>query len=143
MKTAHQHAARLQAEGDPRRLGEILVEEGHIQPHEVLNALNVQTETRGSALAETTIRVESPGSQRAEIVLQARAAIGQRMTILLNDVAIGEHEFTTAEFAEVRASGALQPGQNRLTFRYSMNTASKDDARPRGVLFRAMDLYRH
>ncbi len=55
---AAQHAARLQAEGDPRRLGEILVEEGHIQPQEVLNALNVQTETRGAGVADTTIRVD-------------------------------------------------------------------------------------
>ncbi len=45
--------------GDPRRLGEILVEQGSVEPKAVLEALvQQQGETRGSALASANIRVD-------------------------------------------------------------------------------------
>jgi two-component system chemotaxis sensor kinase CheA len=50
-------AARQQQTGDPRRLGEILVEQGAVKPQEVVEALKEQAETR-SAVAESNIRVD-------------------------------------------------------------------------------------
>ncbi len=92
---------------------------------------------------ETTVRVEAPSVQPVEIALQARAAIGQRITILLNDDVIGEYVFASDDFVPIRASGILRPGQNRFIFRYGFSDGSKEDARPRAVLFRAIDLHRH
>ena len=50
-------AARQQQTGDPRRLGEILVEQGAVKPQEVVAALKEQAETR-SAVTESNIRVD-------------------------------------------------------------------------------------
>ena len=50
-------AARQQQEGDPRRLGEILVERGAVKPQEVVEALKEQAQTR-PAVAESNIRVD-------------------------------------------------------------------------------------
>jgi two-component system, chemotaxis family, sensor kinase CheA len=50
-------AARQQQTGDPRRLGEILVEPGAVKPQEVVAALKEQAETR-SAVTESNIRVD-------------------------------------------------------------------------------------
>ena len=50
-------AALQQQEGDPRRLGEILVEQGAVKPQEVVEALKEQAQTR-STVAESNIRVD-------------------------------------------------------------------------------------
>jgi len=50
-------AARQQQTGDPRRLGEILVEQGAVKPQEVVAALKEQAETR-PAVTESNIRVD-------------------------------------------------------------------------------------
>ena len=50
-------AARQQQTGDPRRLGEILVEQGAVKPQEVVAALKEQAETR-PAVAGSNIRVD-------------------------------------------------------------------------------------
>jgi two-component system, chemotaxis family, sensor kinase CheA len=50
-------AARQQRTGDPRRLGEILVELGAVKPQEVMEALKEQAETR-PAITESNIRVD-------------------------------------------------------------------------------------
>ena len=50
-------AARQQQEGDPRRLGEILVEHGAVKPQEVVEALKEQAQTR-PAVVESNIRVD-------------------------------------------------------------------------------------
>ena len=50
-------AALQQQEGDPRRLGEVLVERGTVKPQEVVEALKDQAQTR-SAVAESNIRVD-------------------------------------------------------------------------------------
>ncbi len=50
-------AARQQQDGDPRRLGEILVEHGAVKPQEVVEALKEQAQTR-PAVAESNIRVD-------------------------------------------------------------------------------------
>jgi two-component system, chemotaxis family, sensor kinase CheA len=55
---AAEHAADRQTLGDPRRVGEILVEEGHVQPQEILQALTAQNEARGASLADSNIRVD-------------------------------------------------------------------------------------
>ena len=51
-------ALDLQFEGDPRHVGEILVEQGLVQPVEVLEALQAQKEARGSVLSSGNIRVD-------------------------------------------------------------------------------------
>ena len=58
--TEQQVASALdqQMDGDPRHLGEILVEQGLVQPGEVLEALQAQKEARGSALSSGNIRVD-------------------------------------------------------------------------------------
>ena len=48
----------LQHGGDSRRLGEILVDRGAAQPSAVLEALQVQTEARSSAISDSNIRVD-------------------------------------------------------------------------------------
>jgi len=50
-------AMKLQNEGDPRHLGEILVERGHVKPHEIVEALQSQQVARAAA-SESSIRVE-------------------------------------------------------------------------------------
>lgn len=47
-----------QAAGDPRHIGEILVEQGTIESQDVVQSLTTQQETRASALAETNLRVD-------------------------------------------------------------------------------------
>ncbi len=47
-----------QQAGDPRHLGEILVEKGTVHPKEVMQALNTQTESRTTAVADANIRVD-------------------------------------------------------------------------------------
>jgi len=58
--TEQQLASALdqQFEGDPRHVGEILVEQGLVQPCEVLEALQAQKEARGSVLSSGNIRVD-------------------------------------------------------------------------------------
>jgi two-component system chemotaxis sensor kinase CheA len=51
------HALEEQAKGDPRRIGEILVQQGAIKPTEVLETLQSQGESR-AAVADSTIRVD-------------------------------------------------------------------------------------
>jgi len=51
-------AVQQQHEGDPRRVGEILVEKGVLKPQEVLEALSVQQQARGAGVSDSTIRVE-------------------------------------------------------------------------------------
>ncbi|MBI3474320.1 MAG: chemotaxis protein CheA [Acidobacteria bacterium] len=52
-------AAEQQAEGDPRHMGEILVEQGAVKPSDVVDALHVQQASRGQATAsDSTIRVD-------------------------------------------------------------------------------------
>jgi len=58
--TEEQVASALdqQLAGDPRHLGEILVDRGLVQPCEVLEALQAQKEARASALSSGNIRVD-------------------------------------------------------------------------------------
>jgi two-component system chemotaxis sensor kinase CheA len=51
-------AAQQQRLGDPRRIGEILVDNGALQPQEVLDALLAQGETPAQTPGEATIRVD-------------------------------------------------------------------------------------
>ena len=52
-------AARRQKEGDPRHMGEILVEQGAARPADVVDALHVQQPSRAPASAsDSTIRVD-------------------------------------------------------------------------------------
>ena len=53
-------ATEKQREGDPRRLGEILVEQGSARPADVVDALRIQQSNRASAApaADSTIRVD-------------------------------------------------------------------------------------
>src|SRR5208337_2241997 len=54
-----QLAAQQQKEGDPRHLGEILVEQGAARPSDVVDALRVQQSSRGQAAAsDSSIRVD-------------------------------------------------------------------------------------
>jgi two-component system chemotaxis sensor kinase CheA len=53
-----QLATEKQNEGDPRRLGEILVEQGSVRPADVVDALRIQQSSRGQATAsDSTVRV--------------------------------------------------------------------------------------
>src|SRR5258706_1349853 len=53
-----QFATSKQNEGDPRRLGEILVEQGVVQPADVVDALRTQQSSRGQTTAsDSTVRV--------------------------------------------------------------------------------------
>ena len=52
-------AAKQQAGGDPRHLGEILVEQGVVRPSDVVDALVTQQSMRGAAtVSDSTIRVD-------------------------------------------------------------------------------------
>jgi two-component system chemotaxis sensor kinase CheA len=52
-------AAEKQKEGDPRRIGEILVEQGAARPADVVEALRIQQSSRAqTAVADSTIRVD-------------------------------------------------------------------------------------
>ncbi|HMD97487.1 MAG TPA: chemotaxis protein CheW [Terriglobia bacterium] len=51
-------ALEQQMDGDPRHVGEILVEQGLVQPGEVLEALQAQKEARASVLSSGNIRVD-------------------------------------------------------------------------------------
>jgi two-component system chemotaxis sensor kinase CheA len=53
-----QKAATMQAEGDPRHLGEILVDQGAARPADVVEALRVQQATPGQSAADRTIRLD-------------------------------------------------------------------------------------
>ena len=54
-----QRAAEKQNEGDPRRLGEILVEHGAVGPADIVDALRVQHSVRSAASAsDSSIRVD-------------------------------------------------------------------------------------
>jgi RNA polymerase sigma factor (sigma-70 family) len=56
-KSAINHALQQQSEGDPRRLGEILVSSGAAKPDMVLDALNKQTEPSSPSVS-SNIRVD-------------------------------------------------------------------------------------
>ncbi len=58
--TADQVAGAIeqQMEGDPRHIGEILVEQGAVQPSEVVDALKTQNDARASGVAASNIRVD-------------------------------------------------------------------------------------
>jgi len=59
MQTEITQAAEQQNEGDPRRLGEILVEHGAVQGGDIVNALHIQQSSRTqAALSDSTIRVD-------------------------------------------------------------------------------------
>ena len=48
-----------EVEGDPRRLGEILVEQGAVQPADIVDALRIQGASHGrTAASDSTIRVD-------------------------------------------------------------------------------------
>ena len=51
-------AAEKQKEGDPRRIGEILVEQGAARAADVVDALRIQQSSRGTAVADSTVRVD-------------------------------------------------------------------------------------
>jgi len=51
-------AERLQKMGDPRRIGEILVDQGLLQPHEVLEALVVHGDAHGGGVTDGHVRVD-------------------------------------------------------------------------------------
>ncbi|HSZ00718.1 MAG TPA: chemotaxis protein CheW [Terriglobales bacterium] len=55
-----QLATEKQKEGDPRRLGEILVEQGAVQPGDIVDALRIQQSSRArTGASESTIRVDT------------------------------------------------------------------------------------
>jgi len=51
-------AVEQQKAGDPRHVGEILVEKGAVKPQDVLDALNLQQQARGPSASDSTIRVD-------------------------------------------------------------------------------------
>lgn len=51
-------AAEQQSSGDPRRIGEILVENGAVKPQDIVDALNLQNQSRGQSAVDSTIRVD-------------------------------------------------------------------------------------
>jgi len=53
-------AAEQQRQGDPRRLGEILVEHGALQPHEIVDALLAKTDAAAQAasVADSSVRID-------------------------------------------------------------------------------------
>src|SRR5580692_3218588 len=54
-----QFATEKQKEGDPRRLGEILVEQGAVQPGDIVDALRIQQSSRThTGASDSTIRVD-------------------------------------------------------------------------------------
>jgi two-component system, chemotaxis family, sensor kinase CheA len=54
-----QLASDMQKKGDPRHMGEILVEQGAVRPADVVDALNIQQAARTqAALSDSTIRVD-------------------------------------------------------------------------------------
>jgi two-component system, chemotaxis family, sensor kinase CheA len=54
-----QLATEKQNEGDPRRLGEILVEQGAVRPADIVDALRIQQSSRAhGAASDSTIRVD-------------------------------------------------------------------------------------
>jgi two-component system chemotaxis sensor kinase CheA len=53
-----QQAATMQSEGDPRHLGEILVEQGAARPADVVEALRAQQAAPGQSAADRTIRLD-------------------------------------------------------------------------------------
>ncbi len=53
-----QLATEKQSEGDPRRLGEILVEQGAVRPADIVDALRIQQSSRAHAAADSSIRVD-------------------------------------------------------------------------------------
>ena len=55
-----QLATEKQKEGDPRRLGEILVEQGAVRPGDIVDALRIQQSSRArTGASESTIRVDT------------------------------------------------------------------------------------
>jgi len=53
-----QRAAQKQKEGDQRPMGEILLEQGAVRPHDVLDALRVQQTARAQSASDSTIRLD-------------------------------------------------------------------------------------
>jgi two-component system chemotaxis sensor kinase CheA len=53
-----QLAVKSQKEGDPRHMGEILVEQGVVRPADVVEALRVQQAARGQSASDSTIRLD-------------------------------------------------------------------------------------
>ena len=51
-------AVEQQNAGDPRHVGEILVEKGAVKPQDVIDALNIQQQARGQSASDSTIRVD-------------------------------------------------------------------------------------
>lgn len=51
-------AVAQQKAGDPRHVGEILVENGTVKPHDVVHALNTLQQSRGHGASDSTIRVD-------------------------------------------------------------------------------------
>ncbi len=51
-------AVKSQKEGDPRHMGEILVEQGAVRPADVVDALRVQQAARGQSASDSTIRLD-------------------------------------------------------------------------------------
>ncbi len=55
---AVQFASKQQREGDPRRIGEILVEQGAARPADVVEALHIQQSSRAQMASDSSIRVD-------------------------------------------------------------------------------------
>jgi len=51
-------AVQQEHAGDPRRVGEILIEKGAVKPQDVLDALHAQQQSRGHVASDSTIRVD-------------------------------------------------------------------------------------
>lgn len=51
-------AAEKQKEGDPRHLGEILVEQKAVRPSDVVDALRIQQSSRAGGVVDSTVRVD-------------------------------------------------------------------------------------
>ena len=152
----------LEHDGTRRRLAEIGIGQGGLL---VLMRENLRTIDRGGrgegllpvegpypqwklglvrwgTFPETDLRVEASVEQQAELVMEARGSQDQILTLLVNGQMIAEHFFKPGEFESIRASFTLRPGTNQITFRYAAAEKTNDDARPRAVLFRRIDLLR-
>ena len=86
-------ALRQQEGGDPRHIGEILVEQGAIQPAEVRSALDRQQDERGrGSVADSTLRVEVANLDR--LMNLAGELVLARNQLLQYAAGVNETSFT-------------------------------------------------
>src|SRR4029077_4361036 len=92
-------AVEKQKEGDPRRMGEILVEQGVVRPADVVDALRIQQSSRTAAAAsDSTIRVD--------------VALLDRVMNLVGELVVGRNE--VLDFASRTKDTAFLAASQRL-----------------------------